>query len=80
MTAPALDEKPAPVITVLRGQPTPAELAAVMAVLLAVRGAASAAGPATGAARRSWWAQRASVRTDFPRPGPGGWRASALPR
>jgi acyl-CoA carboxylase epsilon subunit len=75
----ALDDRPAPVIPVVRGTPTPAELAAVVVVLLAAQGAA-AGGPATGAARRSWWAERASVRTEFPRPRPGGWRASALPR
>jgi len=78
----ALDDRPAPVITVVRGTPTPAELAAVVAVLLAAQGAggSTAAGHATGAARRSWWAEHASVRTEFPRPRPGGWRASALPR
>jgi hypothetical protein len=79
VTVTALNEKAAPVITVVRGRPTPAELAAVVAVLLAAQAAAAAA-PAPEPARRSYWAEHASVRTEFPRPRPGGWRASALPR
>jgi Acyl-CoA carboxylase epsilon subunit len=75
-----LEEKTSPVLTVVHGKPTPAELAAVVAVLLAARGAGRAGGQATGAARRSLWAEHASVRHQLPRPGPGAWRASALPR
>ena len=68
-----------PVITVTRGSATPAELAAVVAVLLAVR--ATAAGPpARPGSRTPGWAARGRTLTAFPHPGPGGWRASALPR
>jgi hypothetical protein len=74
------DEKTFPVITVVRGKPTSAELAAAVAVLLAARGAGRAGGSATDAARRSLWAEHAPVRNQLPRPGPGAWRASALPR
>jgi Acyl-CoA carboxylase epsilon subunit len=76
----ALDETPSPVITVVHGRPTPTELAAVVAVLLAAQGAATAEGSAADTARRSLWAEHALVRNQFPRPGPGAWRASALPR
>jgi Acyl-CoA carboxylase epsilon subunit len=76
----ALDETPSPVITVVHGRPTPTELAAVVAVLLASRGAGQAGGSAADGARRSLWAEPALVRNQLPRPGPGAWRASALPR
>jgi hypothetical protein len=75
-----LEENTFPVLIVVHGKPTPAELAAVAAVLLAARGAGRAGGPATGAARRSLWVEHAPVRHQLPRPGPGAWRASALPR
>ncbi len=80
----AADEGGAPVITVVRGRPTPAELAAAVAVLLA---AVPAPGPAgTGAeapaapARTSVWTDRARVWHALPRPGPHSWRACTLPR
>ena len=76
----ALEEKTLPVLTVVHGKPTSAELAAVVAVLLAARGAGRAAGSAISAAQRSLWAEHAPFRNQLPRPGPGAWRASALPR
>ena len=67
-----------PVITVTRGSATPAELAAVVAVLLTVR--ATAAGPpARPGSRTPKWAARSRALTVFPHSGPGGWRASGLP-
>jgi hypothetical protein len=63
-----------PVITVTQGEPTPAELAAVLAVLLATRSTAPAQSP-----RASPWTARSRARGVFPRPGPHAWRASALP-
>ncbi len=74
----AVEETQVPVITVIRGRPTPAELAAVVAVLLAA--AASAPETAPAAARSSVWAEHFWTRHDLPRPGPRSWRASALPR
>jgi Acyl-CoA carboxylase epsilon subunit len=66
----------APVVTVTRGEPTPAELAAVLAVLYAV--AAGRATSAPAAARpRSAWTEHSRVRRTLPPPGPGAWRASA---
>ena len=74
-----------PVITVSRGRATDAELAAVTAVLFAVRSAAALAADAAAAAaaRRPGpsWAESARPRPGtLPRPGRRAWRASALPR
>jgi hypothetical protein len=66
-----------PVLTVSRGRATPAEVAAVVAVLLSVRAAAAPAGEPAMASR---WAEGSRTRAVFPRPGPHSWRASALPR
>ena len=75
---------PPPVITVTRGRATGPEIAAVTAVLFAVRSAADAAAAAAAALQRrpvrSRWAQSSRVRSWPPRPGPQAWRASALPR
>jgi hypothetical protein len=67
-------EERAAFLRVDRGDPTPDELAAVVAVL------ASLGGPVAAPARRTpeWNAPRRLHR--FPHaPGPGGWRASGLP-
>jgi acyl-CoA carboxylase epsilon subunit len=74
-----VDEGQAPAVTVLRGRPTPAELAAVLAVLLAVRSAAAAVAPADREPPPAW-ADRARLLRAVPRPGPHAWRAAALPR
>jgi hypothetical protein len=77
----AVDEMAAPVITVVRGDPTPAELAAVVPVLLSVLLAAGPAGaPAASPQRRSMWADRARVVGVPARPGRYSWRAAGLPR
>jgi hypothetical protein len=67
-------EEPAPFLRVVAGDPTPDELAAVVAVL------ASLDGPAAAPARRTpeWNAPRRLHRA-LHAPGPGGWRASGLP-
>ncbi|MBI2243507.1 MAG: hypothetical protein HYU55_06010 [Nocardioides sp.] len=64
-----------PLLRVVRGDATPEEVAAVVAVFAALR---STAPPA----RRpvpAWGANHRQVRQALPH-GPGGWRASALPR
>jgi hypothetical protein len=73
-----VSEQPdAPVVRVVRGSPSPEELAALVAVL-ASAGDDSAAGPDT--MRRSRWAAPPLEAGRLHRPGPGAWRASALPR
>jgi hypothetical protein len=63
-----------PFIRVLRGDPTPQDLAALVTVLLARRCPAPAAPTPVSRWRRS------ALPTGGPRPGGGNWRASALPR
>ncbi len=73
MTAPV--ERP--VLRVVRGDATAEELAAVVA-LLAAR-AAAVPPPAPPAPRSSWGDPVLQLRAPL-LPGPGAWRASALPR
>ncbi|WP_433474525.1 acyl-CoA carboxylase subunit epsilon [Spirillospora sp. CA-142024] len=77
-----------PFLQVVRGEPGPEEIAALVAVLTARARAAAAARDGAGRggpARPSRWADRSRlVRGTFageiaPR-GPGAWRASGLPR
>jgi len=69
-------------VTVVRGEPTDAELAAAVVVLAARLGAAAArasqAAPATGS--RSAWSMRSRLVRESLSAGPGGWKRSALPR
>ncbi|HSV41693.1 MAG TPA: acyl-CoA carboxylase epsilon subunit [Nocardioidaceae bacterium] len=63
-------------LVVIKGDATPEEVAAVVAVLQA----ASAGGAAEAPAQKSEWAaNHRKVRASYPH-GPGGWRSSALPR
>jgi hypothetical protein len=73
------DAPAVPLITVARGEATPEELAAVLAVLLAALGATPDRLPAqrAGASR---WTEHSRARAALPRPGPQSWRASVLPR
>jgi acyl-CoA carboxylase epsilon subunit len=73
-----MSEPPAaPRLTVVRGEPTAAELAAVV-VVLSARGRRP--GPAPAARPRSQWTDKARQLRPALTPGPGAWRASALPR
>ncbi|SEG90776.1 Acyl-CoA carboxylase epsilon subunit [Thermomonospora echinospora] len=68
-----------PFLQVVRGDATPEEIAALVAVLSA-RAAAASAAAGGGTRRTSAWADRSRmVRTPLPH-GPGAWRHSALPR
>ncbi|MFA1539638.1 acyl-CoA carboxylase subunit epsilon [Actinomadura monticuli] len=74
-----------PFLQIVRGDPGPEEIAALVAVLTARARAAAAARDGAGPARPSRWADRSRlVRTTFagdPGPrGPGAWRAGGLPR
>ena len=66
----------APLLRVVRGEPTAEELAALVAVVAAR--ATGEGGP--GAARRTAWNDPARLVRTPVHVGPGGWRASALPR
>ncbi|KWX02426.1 acyl-CoA carboxylase subunit epsilon [Carbonactinospora thermoautotrophica] len=67
-----------PFLRVVRGEPTAEELAAVVVVLQAR--AAAAAGAAAPAEPPSAWRDRSRYVRRPLAPGPGAWRASALPR
>lgn len=73
-----MSDETEPQVRVAKGHPTDDELAAVVAVISAKATQAAAAGqkprqPST------WAAYWRTVRTPLV-PGPGAWRASALPR
>jgi Acyl-CoA carboxylase epsilon subunit len=70
------DDTPRPVLRVVRGDPTPEELAALLAVL-SVRSRAAAA-PTSPTPTSSWNDRSRLVRRPV-HPRPGGWRRSALP-
>ena len=67
----------APVLRLVRGTPTPEELAAVVTLLSALASAPGAAAPE--APVRGWNARSRQVRRPVEH-GPGAWRASAWPR
>ena len=71
------EQQQRPALSVVRGDPTAAELAAVIVVL---EGLASMAAPASEPPRRSEWAARSRMLRQPVAAGPGAWRASALPR
>ncbi|KZB82265.1 acyl-CoA carboxylase subunit epsilon [Amycolatopsis regifaucium] len=66
-----------PLLRVVRGNPSDAELAALTAVVVAVAGARA---PEPAPKRQSWWADKASLVRAPLAPGEGAWKASALPR
>jgi hypothetical protein len=68
---------PAPLLRVVRGEPTDEELAALVAVVTAKSAAAAAA--AEEPARSQWRNRSRNIRPPIG-PGPGSWRASGLPR
>lgn len=67
-----------PVLRVVRGSATEEELAALVTVLAAR--ARRGAGAVPGMQRLDAWSDPAALLAVPPRPGPGAWRASALPR
>ena len=68
-------------LKVVRGEPTPEELAALVAVLAARAAAGGAAEPERPRAVSGWTDRSRYVRTARREFGaPSGWRASALPR
>jgi hypothetical protein len=71
----AVEQAPAPLFRVTAGVPTPDELAALLVVLASRPQAAASGGPA----RRSEWSAKGRMLRAAVHPGPGAWRASALP-
>ena len=72
-----VEAAPEQVIRIERGNPTPEQLAALTVVLAAAGGGA---GDAEQPGRRTLWTARSRFARPRPAVGPGGWRASALPR
>ena len=68
----------APALTVVAGNPSAEEIAALVAVL-AARPVAAGPGGEAGRPRSEWSAKYRLLREPLAR-GRGGWRASALPR
>jgi hypothetical protein len=68
----------AALLKVVRGQPSPEELAALVAVIAGQ--AAGAADEPTAPPKLSGWTERSRNMRWPGRPSAGGWRASALPR
>ena len=71
------DQTQRPVLRVVRGNPDDTEIAALTAVLTGI--AAHNTAPAGESVPLSVWANRATLLRRLPAPGPGTWRASALP-
>ena len=68
---------PGPVLRVIRGDATPEEIAAVLAVLLSRAAASDAPPPARPVP--SAWSDRSRLTRRPLFPGPDAWRRSALP-
>ncbi len=73
-----MSEESPPLLRVVKGDPTPEEVAALVAVVSAMATGASAAG-AQARPRSEWSANHRRLR-GIHRPAPGAWRAGALPR
>ena len=67
-----------PGLTIVRGDPTPEEIAALVAVLTARLQSAGHA--KSGGAPRYGWSSRSRLMRGPISRSPGGWRASGLPR
>lgn len=80
MTDEAVEETPVvkPALRVVKGDLTPEELAALVAVIAARNAAAAHAASRTKVAQRSQWGHPARVARAPHRFGPGQWRSSAF--
>ncbi|MDL5160280.1 acyl-CoA carboxylase subunit epsilon [Actinomycetospora termitidis] len=77
MTGPEEETPARPVLRIVRGDPSPEEVAALTVVLAAASGGG---GEPEDTGPRSVWNERESLVRRPLSPGPGAWRASALPR
>ena len=76
-TAPDDGDIARPALRVVRGDPTPEELAALTALLAATSGSA---GGAESGVRRGGWNDPGWQHVSVSLSGPNAWRASAFPR
>jgi hypothetical protein len=67
-----------PRLTIVRGDPTPEDIAALVTVLTARLQSGGQA--RAGVAPRSGWSSRSRMMRDPLSRGPGAWKASTLPR
>jgi hypothetical protein len=79
VTGPVTDQPHQPPLVLIKGDATDEEVAALVAVLQGLASAASASASEPAVPRSTWAAPARQVRTPH-HAGPGGWRASALPR
>ena len=77
-TDPSAEQHQQPVLRVVNPDATPEEVAALVAVVSSAA-AAQAAATDDRCPASEWGAPRRKVRVSHPH-GPGGWRASGLPR
>jgi hypothetical protein len=73
------EQPPFPPIKVVRGNPTPEELAAAVAVVRARAAAAAAGAPAAPHRVEEWNDPARLVTRRLPRPGPKAWRTTFWP-
>ena len=67
------------VLSILKGSPSAEEIAAVVVAIAAARRAPASEARVAGRIRFGWSSRSRLLRQPLA-PGPGGWRASALPR
>ncbi|WP_410639412.1 acyl-CoA carboxylase subunit epsilon [Amycolatopsis sp. lyj-346] len=75
-----MSEESRPLLRVVRGNPSDAELAALTAVVAAATTATTAKTPEKPKPRSSWWGDHAASLRRPLHPGEGAWRASGLPQ
>lgn len=80
LTASTQADSPPVFFSVVGGEPTQTELAALVAVLSARARAAAAEMPVAARTPRSCWSDRSRLMRASLVPGPDAWRRSALPR
>ncbi len=76
---PAAPAGPPPLLRVVRGDPRPEELAALVAVLAARAGATGGTGGAPASSPQGAWGDHRRGLRGAVAHGPDGWRRSALP-
>jgi len=73
------DPVAAPVLSIVTGSPSAEEIAAAVVALVTARTAPASPAEPGGRIRSQWSSRSRLLREPLPR-GPGGWRASFMPR